>query len=77
MDKTQLIYIVFGIIILLSLIADLGLMSKKNQEVSIKQALYQTFFWVGLALAFCVFLWIEEGQKPALEFECLPDGVEP
>jgi tellurite resistance protein TerC len=68
MNKTQLIYLVFGIIILVSLIVDLGLMSKKNQKVSIRQALYQTFFWVGLALAFCVFLWIEEGQKPALEY---------
>lgn len=63
-----MIYLVFGIIILVSLIADLGLMSKKDQKVSIKQALYQTFFWVGLALAFCIFLWIEEGQKPALEY---------
>ena len=61
-------YIVFGIIILVSLIVDLGLMSKKNQKVTIKQALYQTFFWVGLALAFCIFLWIEKGQKPALEY---------
>ena len=68
MDKTQLIYLVFGIIILVSLVADLGLMSKKDQKVSIKQALYQTFFWVGLALAFCIFLWLEEGQKPALEY---------
>jgi tellurite resistance protein TerC len=68
MDKTQLIYLVFGVIIFASLIADLGLMSKKNQQVTIKQALYQTFFWVGLALSFCVFLWIEEGQKPALEY---------
>ena len=68
MNKTQLIYLVFGIIILVSLIVGLGLMSKKNQKVSIKQALYQTFFWVGLALAFCVFLWIEQGQKPALEY---------
>ena len=68
MDKTQLVYIVFGIVIALSLIFDLGLLSKKNQKVTIKQALYQTFFWVGLALAFCVFIWIEEGQKPALEY---------
>ncbi|MBL7701878.1 MAG: TerC/Alx family metal homeostasis membrane protein [Ferruginibacter sp.] len=68
MDKTQLIYLVFGIIIIVSLIVDLGLMSKKDKEVSIKQALYQTFFWVGLALAFCIFFWIEEGQKPALEY---------
>lgn len=68
MDKTQLLYLVFGIVIILSLVFDLGLISKKDQKVTIKQALYQTFFWVGLALAFCVFLWIEEGQKPALEY---------
>jgi tellurite resistance protein TerC len=68
MDKTQLIYLVFSVVIVLSLVFDLGLMSKKDQKVTIKQALYQTFFWVGLALAFCVFLWIEEGQKPALEY---------
>ena len=68
MDKTQLTYIVFGVILAVSLIVDLGLMSKKDQKVTIKQALYQTFFWVGLALAFCVFLWVEKGQKPALEY---------
>lgn len=68
MDKTQLLYLVFGIVILVSLVFDLGLLSKKDQKVTIKQALYQTFFWVGLALAFCVFLWIENGQKPALEY---------
>jgi tellurite resistance protein TerC len=68
MDKTQLIYLVFSAVIIISLIFDLGLMSKKDKKITIKQALYQTFFWVGLALAFCVFLWIEEGQKPALEY---------
>ncbi|MEX1201958.1 MAG: TerC/Alx family metal homeostasis membrane protein [Ferruginibacter sp.] len=68
MNKTQLVYLVFSIIITISLIFDLGLLSKKNQKVTIKQALYQTFFWVGLAMAFCVFMWIEEGQKPALEY---------
>ena len=68
MENTQLTYIVFAVILVVSLIVDLGLMSKKGQKVTIKQALYQTFFWVGLALAFCIFLWIEKGQKPALEY---------
>ncbi len=68
MDRTQLIYLVFGIVIIVALIFDLGLLSKKDKKVTIKQALYQTFFWVALALIFCVFLWIEEGQKPALEY---------
>jgi len=30
--------------------------------------LYQTFFWVGLALAFFVFMWVEEGERLALEY---------
>ncbi len=61
-------YIVFGTILAASLVADLGLLSKKGKVISIKQALMQTFFWVSLALAFCVYMWIENGQKPALEY---------
>lgn len=61
-------YIVFGTVIVASLVADLGLLSKKGKVISIKQALLQTFFWVSLALAFCVYMWIENGQKPALEY---------
>ena len=68
MTRDQITYIVFGTILAASLIADLGLLSKKNQKITIRQALYQTFFWVGLALGFFVFMWIENGQKPALEY---------
>ena len=68
MTRDQITYLVFGTILVASLVADLGLLSKKNQKVTIRQALYQTFFWVGLALAFFVFMWIENGQKPALEY---------
>lgn len=68
MTRDQITYIVFGIILVASLITDLGFLSKKNKKVTIRKALYQTFFWVGLALAFFVFLWIENGQKPALEY---------
>jgi tellurite resistance protein TerC len=68
MTRDQITYLVFGIVLVASLIADLGLLSKKDQKITIKQALYQTFFWVGLALAFFVFMWVENGQKPALEY---------
>lgn len=68
MTTDQITYIVFGAVLVLALVFDLGLLSKKNQKVTIRQALYQTFFWVGLALSFCVFMWIENGQKPALEY---------
>jgi tellurite resistance protein TerC len=68
MTREQITYLVFGTILIASLVADLGLLSKKNQKVTIRQALNQTFFWVGLALSFFVFMWIENGQKPALEY---------
>ncbi len=68
MTADQITYLVFGIVLVLALVFDLGLLSKKGQTVSIKQALYQTFFWVGLALAFFVFVWIEKGQGLALEY---------
>lgn len=68
MSSDQVTYLVFGIVLLLALIFDLGLLSKKNQKVTIRQALYQTFFWVGLAIAFCIFVWREKGQVVALEY---------
>ncbi len=68
MTTDQVTYLVFGIVLVLALVFDLGLMSKKDQKITIRQALYQTFFWVGLALAFFVFMWIEKGQGLALEY---------
>lgn len=68
MNSKEITYIVFGIVLLLALVFDLGLMSKSGKKITIKQALIQTFFWVGLALCFFVFMWIEDGREPALEY---------
>jgi tellurite resistance protein TerC len=68
MTSDQVSYLVFGIILFLALIFDLGLLSKKGQKVTIKQALYQTFFWVGLGIAFFIFMWLKNGQTIALEY---------
>lgn len=66
MSTHQIVYLIFGIVLTIALVFDLGLLSKKNQTITIKQALYQTFFWVGLALLFFVFIWIE---APGLALE--------
>jgi len=68
MTTEQISYIVFGGVLILALIFDLGLLSKKGKKVTIRQALFQTFFWVGLAMAFFVFMWIENGQSLALQY---------
>ena len=68
MTTDQIVYSVFGAVILIALVLDLGFLSKKNTTISIRQALRQTFFWVLLALGFFIFMWVEEGQKLGLEF---------
>jgi tellurite resistance protein TerC len=68
MTTDQLVYFVFGGVLLLALVFDLGLLSKKNKKITLKAALIQTFFWVSLALLFFVFMWWQEGQKSALEY---------
>lgn len=59
MNTHQIVYLVFGIVLSIALVFDLGLLSKKNKSITIRQALNQTLFWVGLAIAFFIFLWIE------------------
>ena len=68
MTPHEIVYLVFGIVLVIALTFDLGLLNKKNKIITIQTALKQTLFWVSLALAFFVFMWIEEGQKPALEY---------
>lgn len=68
MDTTQLIYLVFSSVIILALVADLGLLSKKNAVVTLKTALIQTIFWVTLSLGFFGFIWYENGQQDAIQY---------
>ena len=68
MSPDQLTYLVFGGVLLVAITLDLGLLSKRSAEVSIKKALLQTLFWVALAFAFFGFLWWKEGNVTALEY---------
>lgn len=68
MTTVQLTYLVFGIVLIISIIIDLGVFSKKSGDVTIKKALYQSLFWIGLGLAFFGFIWAVDGQKPAFEY---------
>ena len=57
MNAQQVTYLVFGLVLVFALILDLGLLSKKSTSISIKKALWQTIFWVSLAVGFFFFLW--------------------
>jgi tellurite resistance protein TerC len=68
MNSTEWTYVVFGIVMVMALIFDLGLLSKKSKTVSIRQAFFQTVFWVGLGLGFFLFVWYEDGEIKGLEY---------
>lgn len=68
MTPDQITYLTFGIALVIALVLDLGLLSKKDQVISIKKALWQTLFWVGLSVAFCVFLWFEKTPMVATKY---------
>jgi len=68
MTHTQITYLVFGIVIILALIADLGLLSKKSTTLAIRQAMFQTLIWVTLGLGFGAFVWYEEGKASSIEY---------
>lgn len=68
MTATEWSYLVFGIVLVIAIIFDLGLLSRKSHTITIKQAFFQTMFWVSLGLGFFVFVWFEDGQTIALEY---------
>ena len=61
-------YLTFGGLLIVALIFDMGLLSKKNSHITIRKALWQTIFWVSLALAFFVFVWMKFDRTIALEY---------
>ena len=62
MDKEQLTYLVFCSVIVVALVFDLGLLSKKNAVIGLGAALKQTIFWVLLSVAFCGFIWYQNNE---------------
>jgi tellurite resistance protein TerC len=68
MSPTQIAYLTFGIVLVAALVFDLGLMSKRNSKISIRKALLQTLFWVGLSMAFFAFLFFEKNSTVAIKY---------
>jgi hypothetical protein len=63
--------LVFGVVLLLALVLDLGLLSKKGKQITIRQALLQTLIWV-----LCLYV-VGQGKRSCDKIYIgLPDGVE-
>src|ERR1041384_576043 len=61
-------WVVFNAVILLLLVLDLTVVSRKHRVVPFKQALLMSAFWIGLAIAFAVFVHQWFGATKSLEF---------
>lgn len=65
--ETNLI-ILFIFIIVGFLILDLGYFNRKSHKVGFKPALYQSLFWIGIALFFGLLIYIYLSKELAVEF---------
>lgn len=62
------LFLLFSVIIALFLIIDLGVFNKKSHRIDFKSALYQSLFWVALAMGFAFLISIYLGGEMATQY---------
>ena len=68
MEEGPWMWIGFLILIAILLLLDLGLFNRGNKHIGLKKALGLTVFWIGIGLAFGIFVFFEFGQQSATEY---------
>lgn len=68
MGKPMWMWVIFIGIILVLLALDLGVFHRKAHEVSIRESMWMSLFYVTIALLFGVFVWWEMGAQSGKEF---------
>lgn len=61
MDKPLYLWVLFIAIVISLLIFDLGVLHKKNREISLKESLWMSFFYIFIACLFGVWIWYLQG----------------
>jgi len=68
MSNELLLWIGFHIFILIMLALDIGIFHKKAHVISVKEALWWSAFWIGLACLFALGIWFYKSNVQATEF---------
>ena len=68
MSNELLLWIGFHIFILIMLALDIGVFHKKAHVISVKEALWWSAFWIGLACLFAAGMWFYKSNVQATEF---------
>lgn len=68
MDAQTGLTILFAVVVIGFLVADLGFFNKRSHKIEFKPALYQSLFWVGVSLVFGFLISVFIGKEIAVEF---------
>lgn len=68
MDIQTILSILFGVVVIGFLIADLGFFNKKSHKIGFKPALYQSIFWIAISVIFGVLIAVFMDKNTAIEF---------
>lgn len=68
MTAQTILIIVFSVVIVGFLVADLGFFNKKNHKIGPKPALIQSLFWIGMSCVFALLIFFFMGHELAAEF---------
>lgn len=68
MDAQQNLLILFSVVIIGFLIADLGFFNKRAHKIPPKSALIQSLFWIGISFAFGFLVFLFMGRESAAQF---------
>lgn len=66
--KITMDFIIFNIAVIGLLLFDLLVLHKRQKTISVKNALVQTAFWVSLAVAFGIWIYVDRGSRDSLAF---------
>jgi tellurite resistance protein TerC len=68
MSEELILWTSFSVFVLGMLALDLGVFHRKSHEVSVKEALTWTAIWIGIAMAFNLFVYYYFDKETALQF---------
>lgn len=68
MEAQTSLWVLFGVIVVGFLIADLGFFNKKSHKIAFKPALYQSLFWIGISVAFGALIFFFVDKTTGIEF---------
>jgi tellurite resistance protein TerC len=68
MPEQTLYWGLFIAFVIVMLALDLGVFNRKAHVIKVREALLWTAFWIGLAMLFCLGVYVVEGSEKALAF---------